>query len=515
MATARWSAIVLLALLTAPRSLGRTPALLWVDDAGKPRDTAWQALALLDGAANDGLEPDDYQARGLRSAAHRLAAPPPASKEEVRRFEHTLTAMTTRYLHDLHVGRVSPRALGFRLNPPNDRDFERELRQAVVEQRLREKAAEIRPALVQYRWLRDALARYRALAAKPSDEFRGSASVVIRPGDACEWADWLRRRLIAVGDLPATTPEPLQPTRYDDALVAAVKRFQTRHGLAADGVLGKATVAALRVPLATRVRQIEWALERLRWLPDFGDQRLLVVNIPMFQLWAWDDARAAQLPAFTMKIIVGRARATRTPVFVEQLRELTFRPYWNVPRSILRAEILPILARDPDYLRRENMEIVRGESDDGQVIAATADAIDGLRRGALRLRQRPGPRNSLGLIKFTFPNEENVFMHGTPAQTLFARSRRDFSHGCIRVEDPVRLAAWVLQDRPDWDRSRILTATAGLSSLQVRLARPIPVVLFYMTAAVMPLDGSIRFADDIYGDDARLERALAQRRGED
>ncbi len=212
-----------------------------------------------------------------------------------------------------------------------------------------------------------------------------------------------------------------------------------------------------------------------------------------------------------MKVIVGRAVGTRTPVFVEQMREVIFRPYWNVPRSILRHEILPVLARDPNYLRRQNMEVVQGEGDDARVVGVTADAIDGLRRGVLRLRQRPGPQNSLGLIKFPFPNEENVCMHGTPAVALFASSRRDYSHGCIRVEDPVRLAEWVLQDRPEWDRDRMLAATAGPSSIQVKLARPIQVLLFYTTAAVMPGDGSVHFAEDIYGYDVRLDRALARR----
>jgi murein L,D-transpeptidase YcbB/YkuD len=205
---------------------------------------------------------------------------------------------------------------------------------------------------------------------------------------------------------------------------------------------------------------------------------------------------------------VGRALRTQTPVFVEEMRHVVFRPYWNVPPSILRNEILPVLARDAGYLKRQNMEIVSGAGDDADVLAVTPENIARLRQGTARLRQRPGPDNALGLVKFVFPNDENVYMHGTPAQQLFARSRRDFSHGCVRLEDPVALAQWVLSDQPEWTRERILAAMAGPAPRQVNLSRPLRVILFYTTAAVMPDDGTVRFAEDIYGHDAKLARAL-------
>jgi murein L,D-transpeptidase YcbB/YkuD len=192
------------------------------------------------------------------------------------------------------------------------------------------------------------------------------------------------------------------------------------------------------------------------------------------------------------------------------MREVIFRPYWNIPRSILRHEILPVLERDPDYLRRQNMEIVRGPGDEAQPVDGTAENLALLRQGALRLRQRPGVQNALGLIKFVFPNEENVYMHGTPAQALFSRNRRDFSHGCVRVEDPVALAEWALKERPEWTRDRILSAMAGTQSFRVKLAQPIQVILFYTTATVMPEDGTIHFAEDIYRHDMRLDRALVR-----
>lgn len=311
-----------------------------------------------------------------------------------------------------------------------------------------------------------------------------------------------------MGDLAADQSTP--PARYDGAVVDGVKRFQRRHGLQADGAVGASTAAALRVPPTFRVRQIELALERLRWVPHLDDDRLIALNIPMFRLWAWEVGPQPPQLALAMDVIVGRA-LTQTPVFAENMREVIFRPYWNVPSSILHHEMLPKIERDPDYMRRENLEIVGSEADQTGRVALTADALAGLRQGVLRVRQRPGPKNSLGLIKFVFPNDHDVYMHGTPAQALFAKSRRDFSHGCVRVFDPVALAEWVLRDRPEWTHDRILATTNGTETIHVQLPRPIQVILFYTTAVVVPEDGTIHFADDIYRQDAKLERALANR----
>jgi murein L,D-transpeptidase YcbB/YkuD len=236
---------------------------------------------------------------------------------------------------------------------------------------------------------------------------------------------------------------------------------------------------------------------------------LIALNIPMFRLWAWDTSAPGTPPLFGMDVIVGRALSTQTPVFAEEMREVIFRPYWNVPSSILRHEVLPQIERDPEYLPREDMEIVRGQADEASHVDLSAAALEGLKRGELRVRQRPGPKNALGLIKFVFPNREDVYMHGTPAQALFARSRRDFSHGCVRVADPLALAEWVLRDRPEWTLDQIRAATMGTQTVHVQLPRPIQVMLFYTTAAVMPEDGAIHFADDIYRQDTRLDQALA------
>jgi murein L,D-transpeptidase YcbB/YkuD len=263
-------------------------------------------------------------------------------------------------------------------------------------------------------------------------------------------------------------------------------------------------LAALNVPLASRVRQIELSMERLRWLPELPPGPFIAVNLPSFRLWAFKAAGAP--PVLATRVIVGKAVRTQTPLFIGTLRHIEFNPYWNVPPSILRAEIVPALLRDPDYLVKNDMEVV-GPG----VQTVSAATLAALRAGALRVRQRPGPRNSLGLVKFVFPNDADVYLHGTPARQLFGRARRDFSHGCVRVEDPLALARWVLRGRPAWTVERIEAAMAADAPQRVDLPRPLPVILFYVTAMAMPADGALHFAADIYGHDARLEQALAAR----
>ena len=489
----------------------RADAPRWVDASGRPSRDARDALALLKGAADEGLDPVDYSAAPLERLAATLEAGPPPP--DVAAFDTGLSVSTLRYLRHLHAGRVDPRTIGFRMTAPaDDHQFTTLLSEAIARHQITKTAAKVAPPFALYRRLRGMLARYRSLAADPTLVPLPPPGATVRPGEPYAALRALHRWLVALGDLPADTPAPSEPSTYGGALVGGVKAFQVRHGLEADGVLGKDTQAALHVPLSWRVRQIELALERLRWLPHLGDKRFVAVNIPMFRLWAWDSIPPDGTPSFQTGAIVGRALNTQTPVFVEEMRYVIFRPYWNVPPSILRHEILPALERDPDYLQRHDMEIVSGPGDDARPVPVTAESIAGLRQGKLRVRQRPGPKNALGLVKFVFPNDYNIYLHGTPAPELFKRARRDFSHGCVRVEDPVALAEWALKEQPEWTRERILAAMNGNQPRRVDLTRPIQVILYYITAVVMPEDGTIHFAEDIYGHDTKLDQALTRRR---
>jgi len=259
--------------------------------------------------------------------------------------------------------------------------------------------------------------------------------------------------------------------------------------------------------LAERVRKIDLTLERWRWLPAFRTPPI-IVNIPQFRLFAFRQVADRAADILQMNVIVGRAfPRSRTPVFAAEMTSVIFRPYWDVPRGILLREMLPKIRANPGYLTAQHLQIV-GNRPGTPVLAATPSSLADLAAGTARLRQRPGPDNALGLIKFDLPNSHQVYLHSTPAQELFLRPRRAFSHGCIRVSDPVALAAYVLRDTPgDWTPARIEAAMHGDATLRVRLARPIRVMILYGTVLAKE-DGEVLFFHDLYGQDRRLERLL-------
>ena len=259
------------------------------------------------------------------------------------------------------------------------------------------------------------------------------------------------------------------------------------------------------------LRQIELTMERWRWLPDNLGDRFLVVNVPAFQLYAFDLTGGNVQPSLTMPVVVGSAARHETPIFSGLMQYMVFRPYWNIPPGILRSETIPKLRRDPGSLTRSRLEIVAAGAPDAPstTYPATAANLSRVASGALRIRQRPGPSNSLGKAKFIFPNTYNVYLHDTPAQDLFDKTRRDFSHGCIRVANPPALAQFVLQDQPRWTPAAIDSAmNTGPESQKVPLAKPVGVYVLYGTVLVEP-DGAMHFYDDLYRLDASLERALA------
>jgi len=258
--------------------------------------------------------------------------------------------------------------------------------------------------------------------------------------------------------------------------------------------------------LSHRVRQMQLTLERWRWLPALFQTAPVVANIPEFRLRAYDKDFNI---AVTMNVVVGKAYGHQTPVFTDTMKYVVFRPYWEVPPSIIRAELIPHIASDPSYLARKGFEVVDSQQrvvSDGTISSAV---LGQLRAGKLFIRQKPGQKNALGLVKFVFPNSYNVYMHDTPATEVFAKSRRDFSHGCIRLEKPAELAAWVLRDNPGWNADRIRAAMNGEVTQQVNLTHPIPVLIVYGTVVVLE-DGVVHFYDDIYGHDDALEKVLAK-----
>jgi murein L,D-transpeptidase YcbB/YkuD len=478
-------------------------AMPWFD-GGQPRGVAHEAAALLADAARDGLEPRDYDAAALQAA---LAAPP-ADAAAARALGRALTAAMQRYLADLHEGRIDPRRIHHDFAVVRGPGFDpaARLQAALQAGRLTDVVREAAPSLPLYGRLRDALAGYRALEghAAWNAPLPAPAGGRLDPGQPYEGLQRLAERLAALGDLAPGMP---LPPAYEGALVDALRAFQRRHGLADDGVLGRATRAALEVTPAARARQIELTMERLRWTPLMQAPRMIVVNIPEFVLRAYEVQGGRIAVQQEMRVIVGKALDTRTPLFDEAMRAIEFSPYWNVPASIARQELLPRLRRDPGYFERQGFEFV---ASDGRVETALTPArLAALRDGRLRLRQRPGPANALGDIKFVFPNRDAIYLHHTPSTGLFARERRDFSHGCIRVERPVELARFVLAGQPEWTEERIRAAMAARESSTLRLAEPLPVLIAYGTTLVR--GGRIHFFDDLYGHDRALDAALRER----
>ncbi len=473
----------------------------------EPTAQAHQLIALFSASADKGLNPEDYDASRWPARIAHLGT---ASDADRAKFDLGLTVTTMRYISALHIGRVNPSHFAFGVQVDAKKlDLPQFLAQQVVGAgNLAKTLASIEPQTPEYRDTMAALARYRAMAAKEKQsnwQPLPAPSGPLAPGATYAGLGPLRERLQLVGDLPA---DAAASTRYDQALADAVKHFQLRHGLPNDGKLTSQTVAALNVPMSIRVHQLEDSLERWRWLSDQYLNAAILVNIPEFALRAYGPDHKVD---FMMKVVVGDSvkEDHRTPVLAETMKYVVMRPYWTVTTNILKKEIIPHMERSKGYLSEKNFEIVdRG----GRVV--NGGNIEGLEHGGLTVREKPGPKNSLGLIKFMFPNKYDIYLHSTPATQLFERTRRDFSHGCIRVQDPEKLADWVLSDNPDWDPEKIHDAMeSGEDNHTVPLKKPIPVVIFYATALVVqqgPEQGQVHFFEDMYGYDKDLESVLAQ-----
>jgi murein L,D-transpeptidase YcbB/YkuD len=471
----------------------------------RPRVAAQQAVDLLARAASEGLNAGDYNAAWLRDAIERAGSGPVVAEDQVRRIDQALTVAMRRYLADLHGGRIEPQQLGARYSPAASPDFSPDalLDSAIAEDRLPAAVRSVAPALPEYAGLREELARYRNLARHSAwqKNLPPLPAGKLSPGQKYAGIALLGERLRLLGDLPAGhAPPPL----YQGPLVDGVKSFQARHAMTPDGVIGKTTFDQLNASPASRVRQIELTLERLRWIPLRQTPRAIVVNLPEFMLRGYELRDGRIETSVAMKVIVGTASKHQTPLFDGEMRLIEFSPYWNVPPSIARGETLPRLRRDPGYFGRQGFEFVGA---DGRVSGGFSEgALDAVQRGQLRIRQRPGAGNALGDIKFIFPNDDNIYLHHTPSTQLFKRDRRDFSHGCIRVEAPVALARFVLAGDPEWSEERIVKAMRRGKSSTLRLDEPLPVIIAYHTAILR--DGRVHFLPDLYGHDARLDQAL-------
>jgi murein L,D-transpeptidase YcbB/YkuD len=477
--------------------------LAWTRD-GRVTPQARALITLFEHADAKGINAVDYD--GSRWDARLRALERSAGEADLARFDVAVSISLMRYISDLHIGRINPRNIQFDLDIEQKKYYLPKLLTDIKESA--DPAAilaAIEPPYPEYKRLQAALATYRRIASEAASEAPLPEQATVKAGEAYAHAPQLARMLQRVGDLPAGATIDAKHLAYDGPSVDALKKFQARHGLEPTGTLGPKTLHQLNVPLGFRVKQIQWALERWRWAPTQFDAPPIVVNIPEFVLHAWDEGGK---PALNMRVVVGKAFSHQTPVFAADMKYLVLRPYWNVPPSIQAKELVPKIEKNAGFLARNGYELV---TPDGALVSGGSDkaTLAKLRNNELQIRQKPGANNALGLVKFMFPNQNNVYLHSTPSQELFSRSRRDFSHGCIRVEFPVDLAAWVLRGQPEWtaDKIRASMHAEGEPTVVV-MKRPVPIMIIYTTATVDE-NGELHFFEDIYGHDTTLENALA------
>jgi murein L,D-transpeptidase YcbB/YkuD len=477
----------------------------WLNN-DEPTQQAQTLIEVLKQADAKGLNAEDYDGSRWTDRLARLhQSPSPADRA---RFDAALTVCVMRYVSDLHIGRVNPQHFKFNLDVSAKKyDLPAFLRDKLIQGAdVRAELDQVEPPFAGYKRTQRALQQYMELSRHDDGEQLPVPAKPVDPGGTYDGVPRLTRLLRLLGDLPDGAASESSNV-YAGPLVDAVKHFQARHGLGPDGRLGTQTLKQLNMPLSFRVEQLRLTLERWRWVPYQFPRPPIVVNIPEFGLRTYDQDGTTDL---MMNVIVGKAYRHETPVFERDMKYVVFRPYWNVPPSILRSEIVPAIRKDRDYIAKKNYEVVTPQ---GSVVTSgtiSDDTLQQLSTGKLMVRQKPGATNALGLVKLMFPNEYNVYLHSTPSQQLFSQSRRDFSHGCIRVEKPAELAAWVLRDKPEWSLERVRAAMqTGKDNVQVNLTNPVPVLIIYGTA-VVDQQNEVHFFDDIYGYDADLEKVLAR-----
>ena len=448
----------------------------------------------------EGLRAADYDLAGLRTELRTLRQSKGPDPKALATLDLRLTRRFLDYGADLLAGRLDPQAVddGWYIKARRA-GIDSTLRSALRAKDFDDMIVPFRPRQREYTEMVEALESYRELQAKGGWP-RVPATKKLALGGRGPSVDSLRRRLQATGELRDARGKPI----YNDDVALAVAKFQERHGLPPDGTAGMATLAALNVPIETRIRQIELNLERFRWLPsDFGPHYILV-NIPDYRLYAYDDGKEV----LRMRVIVGDEYGSATPVFADSMTYLVFRPRWDMPRQILVDEVIPRVRENIYYLAQHGYEVIDTARNE---VVADPSAIDwsGLDSTNItfRVRQKGGAGNALGNVKFMFPNRFSIYLHDTPTRHLFQERERTMSHGCVRVEDPVKLAGYVLRGQGEWTEEKIRDAlqpadSADVEPLPVDLKQPVPVYLVYLTAFMR--DGVLHFRDDPYGKDARV-----------
>ncbi len=489
-----------LCLATVYLKLGKKP--LWVTVDG-PTPMAEIILNYLRKSFQHGLEPDEYEVNRMLQLWNSESA------EELALLDTTITYNLVKYVHDISYGQLKPLDSDPELfAEAGDKGFNPVLtiEHILATSDLDKFLSELPPQHQHYLNLIAALAQYREIAALGDWPVIPEGNT-LRPNDKDSRITAVRERLKRTADFSSEVV-PADPEIYDSELEIGVLRFQHRHGLEVDGIIGKNTLAALNVPVRHRVDTIRINMARWRWhAHDLGDKYVLV-NIASFNLKAYQgkgDVLALDIP-----VIVGKEQH-QTPVFSDRIKYIDFNPFWNITPSIARNEELPELRKNPRHLVERNIRLFSSWQSDAVELDSTTinwHAISSSKISGFKLRQDPGPWNALGKVKFVFPNHYSVYMHDTPAPGLFNRTQRDFSHGCIRVSDPLALAVFLLNgQRGGWDEMKVREVYNQTTRKIIQLSSFIPVHITYQTTWV-DKDGTIHFNNDIYARDAKLHNAL-------
>jgi murein L,D-transpeptidase YcbB/YkuD len=461
-------------------------------------------------AEQSGLDPADYSLPEIVTRQAELSRDAGGiQRDPVRLVEMDiwLTYSFLRYASHLLNGRFDPNELGPNWSAtPSKKDLANLLETSLAQNVVEQVPEHLAPRHSQYAALQRALARYREIAAAGTWASIPETKALKRGGQHPSLRI-IRRNLALVEDLSGADDVLKQNDgnpAFDEVLEQAVRKFEARHGLKIDGVIDPEFILAMNVSPDERVRQIELNLERLRWLPESLGDNHLSINIPAFELAAMEEGKSV----LTMRVIVGKSE-NPTPVFSDRLTHVVFSPYWNIPDTIAIKETIPAIQKDPEYLAKNQIDVIRGSGPDAEPLdPATIDWSVAATDKSYKFRQRPGPDNSLGHVKFLFPNKFDVYLHDTPADSLFQRIERDFSHGCIRLEQPMELAQYVLRNQPEWTAEKIQTAMHAGEEKHVSLKEPLPVHIQYLTAWV-DKNGSVQFRPDIYGHDQQHVNLLA------
>lgn len=479
----------------------RGDAVAWFKDE-QLSPMVYDLLNALKQADREGLRPEDYHLALIQQLLDDYETRDEFSAPSMKILDYLLSDAYLTYGSDLLSGRINPYDVdddwfaGRRTG-----DLPATLENALESGQIRAALAELLPTNPVYQRMRMALARYRQM------ERNGGWSEMpdgkpIQKGDRDARVVLLRRRLALEGDL---NQKPNKKLVFDPTLERALMRFQMRNGLDPDGVLGKETLRVLNIPVTERVQQIRDNMERCRWLPDNLGATHIFVNVPSFTLQIVEDTRETM----RMKVVVGR-KMRQTPVFSSSLTHVIFNPPWSTPLNVAKLDMLDHIREEPDYLAKYNFEVFENYDEDADLVDPATVDWSGLTPQTLkyRFRQKPGPLNALGQVKFLLPNRFDVYLHDTPSRSLFSKTVRDFSSGCIRVEKPIELATYLLsRGNSNWTREKIEAAIDKKNEQAIPLAAPVPVHLMYWTMWVDEQD-NVQFRDDLYGRDASLTQAL-------